>query len=700
MRGETAVKPEFLEQHCVHLTLLCNERCLFCSDGDRLDGSVKPMERVVEELEMGRSLGRERIGFSGGGEPTLHPSFHEAISAAKRLGYRDVHLTTNGRRMASKEFVDKAVEAGLESVTFSLHGHTSELNDLIVGAPGAFVQSVQGLKNAVSHHPKLRTNVQMVLNRINAGHAGEMLRYFKSLGCPNVAFKQMLPFGWAWTNREQLFPREGEPVLALWEHFERSDDAELRSMARDYLAVHTEQIVATARGFSEVLSPFVEQGRRPDCWGERCRVCPLRPICADIDRLHSDGRLESLPADPGCGYAPAVLPKPRAFEKAGAALGGFLDYFVAHRWRIKGRACGGCPKDSSCSGAVLDTVLEMGFPRPPSPLRDGEYVENGRRKLKNLEINPGRLCNNKCVFCMSGEERDVHEPWANPERMKDEIRRHYEDGTRSLGFLGGEPSAYPFLLDCMRYARGLGYQRIALCTNGVRLAQPRFLEEALSAGLTRVTMSLHSHIPEIEERLVGVPGILAKKIQAVKNLVAARDAGRLPDNVSLNPVLCRPNAPHIEDFARFFKSLGVEDIRFNFIWPQSRVLKDKNVIPRFSETAPHILRLILKNERELRMSIGFGAVPVCVLPAAVRRSLPLLQKYFFDEALDLPTDVSFLHPDAKGTVERFNWHRRGRDDYRTKIEACSGCRFDPACMGIYRTYLGLYGEAEFGRRED
>ncbi len=58
-------------------------------------------------------------------------------------------------------------------------------------------------------------------------------------------------------------------------------------------------------------------------------------------------------------------------------------------------------------------------------LRDGEYMQNGSRKLKNVEINPGRLCNNKCIFCMSGEDRDDHEPWADPQRMRDEIKARY-----------------------------------------------------------------------------------------------------------------------------------------------------------------------------------------------------------------------------------------------------------------------------------
>jgi MoaA/NifB/PqqE/SkfB family radical SAM enzyme len=328
-------------------------------------------------------------------------------------------------------------------------------------------------------------------------------------------------------------------------------------------------------------------------------------------------------------------------------------------------------------------------------LREGEYLENGRRKLKNVEINPGRLCNNKCLFCMSGEERDDHAPWATFDRMKSEIELQYRAGARSLGFLGGEPSAYPHILDCMRFARGLGYQRIALCTNGVRLAQPRFVEDCLAAGMTRVTMSLHSHVPEVEELLTGVPRILPKKVEAVKNLVAARDAGRLPDNVSLNPVFCRPNAPHAEAYVRFFRSLGIDDIRFNFIWPESRARLDKNIVPRYRDVLGPILTLMLRNEKEWGMTLSFGSTPACVLPASVRRP-ELLRKYFFEEALDMPTEAAYLRANPEEGVQRFNWHRKSRDVLRAKVPGCSSCPYDAACMGVYRTYLELYGDEEFG----
>jgi len=317
-------------------------------------------------------------------------------------------------------------------------------------------------------------------------------------------------------------------------------------------------------------------------------------------------------------------------------------------------------------------------------------------KLKNAEINPGRLCNNRCVFCMSGDERDRHDPWVSLEAVKDELRRCYEDGARSAGFLGGEPSVYPHLLPAVSRARELGYQRIALCTNGVRLADARFLNRLAEAGLTRVTVSVHSREPSVEERLTGVPGILQKKLKALRNLMKLRRSGMLKDNVSLNPVLCRPNMKDIEGFIRFFAAEGIDDFRFNFIWPQGRARTDKRVVPEFREAVPWMLKALTLNEREWKLHLSFGGVPFCVLPAAFQKRWLVLKKYFFEEGLDLPTDVAFLRPKGRGESERFNWQERSKDEYRGYVPACASCGFQDRCMGIYRTYLELYGDDAFG----
>jgi MoaA/NifB/PqqE/SkfB family radical SAM enzyme len=312
---------------------------------------------------------------------------------------------------------------------------------------------------------------------------------------------------------------------------------------------------------------------------------------------------------------------------------------------------------------------------------------------EGVEINPGMLCNNKCVFCMSGYERDEHPPWAEPGRFRAELLRYRNKGVRALGILGGEPTAYPHLLDSLAYAKSLGYERIAICTNGMRLANMEYARRLVDAGATRFTVSVHSHRAEVEEALVQVPGILAKKWNAVRNLVQLRDEGRLPDNVSLNPVLCRLNMGDMEAYLRFYKSFGVDDIRFNFIWPQARVRGDRKIVPTYREAMPFMLSAILRNEKEIGARLSFGGVPFCALPKAFHRRSDWVRRYFDESALDLRRESS-IHRSTPREFETLDWFEEKIGDFKLKTASCDSCRYRDSCQGVWKSYVEMYGDEE------
>ncbi|MEQ1918524.1 MAG: radical SAM protein, partial [Elusimicrobiota bacterium] len=235
------------------------------------------------------------------------------------------------------------------------------------------------------------------------------------------------------------------------------------------------------------------------------------------------------------------------------------------------------------------------------------------RRGKNLELDVGMACNNRCVFCVSGDAKSAERRWLPLERAKEEIRAFHDGGCRSLGLLGGEPTAYPHILDSVRYARSLGYERVAVCTNGTKLSEPAFTDGLIEAGVTRFTISFHSHTPALEDKLTGLPGNFERKLKGLRHLLTHKAAGRLPDNVSLNPVLNRKTYLHLKEYIEFFRGEGVDDIRFNFIWPQARVEKDREMIPTYREAMKEIVRVVLLNESRWKMGLSFGGIPPCML---------------------------------------------------------------------------------------
>lgn len=316
---------------------------------------------------------------------------------------------------------------------------------------------------------------------------------------------------------------------------------------------------------------------------------------------------------------------------------------------------------------------------------------------RRVEIHLGTLCNNLCAFCMSSMNRDGHEPWAEPERVREELRHFREQGCRSAGFLGGEPTVYPHIVESIAYAKSLGYERMSICTNGTRLSDPAFCAELADAGLTRVTLSVHSHRAEVEDGVItGVPGNLARKIAGIRNLLALKAKGLMPGGIALNPVLCRPNLDDMEGFIAFFGALGLDDIRFNYIWPQGSARGDRSWIPSFKEAMPKIVRVMLLNEKRPRGHLTFGGIPKCaLLLAGVKGPLfELLAAKYLDEAgFDPDNDVSMAT--KRGPMpDRFVWQEKKKDTLKANGPECGRCAHHARCEGVWGSYGELYGFGE------
>ena len=323
-----------------------------------------------------------------------------------------------------------------------------------------------------------------------------------------------------------------------------------------------------------------------------------------------------------------------------------------------------------------------------------------RDRRVNVEINVGKACNNRCVFCLDGLPKAEDRSYMAFEDMKRELEYWYEKGARSVGFLGGEPTTYPKLPHSIAHARELGYSRIAIATNGTRLRLEHYMERLLQAGLTRVTVSTHGHTAELEDRLTRVPGNFLKKQAALKLLVQARDAGRLRDNVSINIVINGWNYAVLPKMLRYFFGLGIDDVRANFIRTEGYAEEDLSLTPTYRQVVPVLVKTLLLNEFHWKKNFTFGGFPPCVLPTELLANASLLQRTL-GEYRDLDTNCSIRAEGAEGVAKleggraRFNWQERKRHDLKQHLTSCEGCRYSEVCEGIWGYYLGVHGPKEF-----
>lgn len=99
----------------------CNLSCSFCSCWEwKKDPYLATKDNIVKSLNDYFEKGYDTVSFLWW-EPTLHPLIREFISIAKDIGFKDIHIVTNGIKLEDKQFLNDMIKNGLNLITLSLH---------------------------------------------------------------------------------------------------------------------------------------------------------------------------------------------------------------------------------------------------------------------------------------------------------------------------------------------------------------------------------------------------------------------------------------------------------------------------------------------------------------------------------------------------------------------------------------------------
>lgn len=117
----------------LELSNICNHHCIFCAHNKmkRKIGKMKP-EMVEKALREAYELGTREVGFYATGEPFLVPELPQYIKLAKDIGYEYTYLTSNGAK-ATPEKIRAVIDAGLDSIKFSINAPERKLYEFIHG---------------------------------------------------------------------------------------------------------------------------------------------------------------------------------------------------------------------------------------------------------------------------------------------------------------------------------------------------------------------------------------------------------------------------------------------------------------------------------------------------------------------------------------------------------------------------------------
>ena len=193
----------------INLGWACNNDCVFCGEQERRERSRDAGmfhisgEKVRADLARYREEGFDHLTFLGG-EPTIRKDIVELVRTARRLGYRNVFLTTNGRRLGDRRFLRRLLRAGLTDVCVSLHGPDAETHDGLTRRAGSFAQAEKALLNLVLEGRRFHTST--VVTRRNAPRLADLVRYLHQYRPAHLYLALPNPTGGAYRDFAGLYP--------------------------------------------------------------------------------------------------------------------------------------------------------------------------------------------------------------------------------------------------------------------------------------------------------------------------------------------------------------------------------------------------------------------------------------------------------------------------------------------------------------
>lgn len=278
-----------------------------------------------------------------------------------------------------------------------------------------------------------------------------------------------------------------------------------------------------------------------------------------------------------------------------------------------------------------------------------------------VEVRPTLACNHFCGFCNSPLTGQT----ANQVRVKDfENILHSLDALRlsTICISGGEPTLLRELPSLIEVCTSLGYKS-EIQTNGMAFDDCDYAMNLRKSGLGKIFVSLHSAYPEVsDKRITFYEGGWERTVQGIDNAV------RLGFSVQISHVIHTANQSETGKFLRFVNQRWGRRVStaISFAAPTG-LARDRaaEMIPDMADSARVVTdALAFAKGNGMNVSVtGHCGIPPC-----------LLGEYSEYSVVDQRREVINNNP------------------HHVKLEACYGCHNNDYCPGLWRDYVGLWGD--------
>lgn len=128
-------RPPFPRVMLIEVSNVCNHSCAFCaySKMTRPHTMMDPdfFKRIMSDAY---ALGAREVGLHSGAEPFACKNLADFIAVSKSIGFEYIYITTNGS-IPNEKKLKAAIDAGLDSIKFSINAGDAETYEKIHGKP-------------------------------------------------------------------------------------------------------------------------------------------------------------------------------------------------------------------------------------------------------------------------------------------------------------------------------------------------------------------------------------------------------------------------------------------------------------------------------------------------------------------------------------------------------------------------------------
>jgi len=265
--------------------------------------------------------------------------------------------------------------------------------------------------------------------------------------------------------------------------------------------------------------------------------------------------------------------------------------------------------------------------------------------LQYKEIFLGGRCNNNCLYCPANHKVSL------PVDSNHIIASLDQDKEDNIFFYGGEPTLRNDFPEIISHARGSGYKRIKLLTNGRAFSDVRLLQQTVAVGCNIFEIKLWGSNPSLHDHMTQTQGSFWGTIKGLENLT-----GYPGDKfICIRIPICEENYSDMENTVVTALNFGVNRIILSI---------QDNKVP-FQSLLPHI-----KNAANIsifnRTWIMIEGMPFCALQG-------------------LEEHIGEIYSGWNNIYERIFQHHK----------YCTDCIFGELCPGVEAKYLSRFGDKEF-----